>query len=189
VLAAGAQGGYHALFTWLPTYLKVERKLSVIGTGGYIAVVIAGSYVGLLCGAYLADRIGRRANFILYAVCSLVTVFIYTQLPVTDGLMLLLGFPLGFFANGIFAGMGALLTESYPTRIRCSGQAFSYNFGRGIAAFNPAFVGVLSSTLPLGESIGVLAVSAYGLVILAALVLPETKGRDLTAESWRPDLG
>lgn len=189
VLAAGAQGGYHALFTWLPTYLKVERKLSVIGTGGYIAVVIAGSYVGLLCGAYLADRIGRRANFILYAVCSLVTVFIYTQLPVTDGLMLLLGFPLGFFANGIFAGMGALLTESYPTRIRCSGQAFSYNFGRGIAAFNPAFVGVLSSTLPLGESIGVLAVSAYGLVILAALMLPETKGRDLTAESWRPDLG
>jgi len=43
--------------------------------------------------------------------------------------------------------------------------------------------------LPLGESIGVLAVSAYGLVILAALMLPETKGRDLTAESWRPDLG
>ena len=145
--------------------------------------------MGLLCGAYLADRIGRLANFILYAACSLVTVFIYTQLPITDGLMLLLGFPLGFFANGIFAGMGALLTESYPTRIRCSGQAFSYNFGRGIAAFNPAFVGVLSSTLPLGESIGVLAVSAYGLVILAALMLPETKGRDLTAESWRPDLG
>jgi MFS family permease len=30
LLATGAQGGYYALFTWLPTYLKVERKLSVV---------------------------------------------------------------------------------------------------------------------------------------------------------------
>jgi len=180
LLATGAQGGYHALFTWLPTYLKVERKLSVIGTGGYIGVVIAGSFVGLLCGAWLADRIGRRANFILYAVCSLVTVFVYTLVPINNGLMLILGFPLGFFANGMFAGMGALLTESYPTRVRCSGQGFSYNFGRGIAALNPTFVGMLSASLPLGESIGILALSAYGLVICAALLLPETKGRELT---------
>ena len=136
--------------------------------------------MGLLCGAWLADRIGRRANFILYAVCSLVTVFVYTLVPINNELMLILGFPLGFFANGMFAGMGALLTESYPTRVRCSGQGFSYNFGRGIAALNPTFVGMLSASLPLGESIGILALSAYGLVICAALLLPETKGRELT---------
>jgi len=53
----------------------------------------------------LADRIGRRANFLLFAVCSLITVVAYTQLAIDDGLMLLLGFPLGFFATGIFAGM------------------------------------------------------------------------------------
>jgi len=51
LLTTGAQGGYYALFTWLPTYLKVERKLSVIGTGGYIAVVILGSFVGYLVSA------------------------------------------------------------------------------------------------------------------------------------------
>jgi MFS family permease len=182
LLATGAQGGYHALFTWLPTYLKIERKLSVIGSAGYIGVVIAGSFVGLLVGAQLADRIGRRANFILYAVCSLVTVFVYTQLPITDTLMLILGFPLGFFANGIFAGMGAFLTENFPTRIRGSGQGFAYNFGRGVAALNPTFVGLLSATVPLGQCIGIFAGVAYGLVIFAALMLPETKGRDLTAD-------
>jgi MFS family permease len=179
LLTTGAQGGYYALFTWLPTYLKVERKLSVIGSGGYIGVVIVGSFVGLLFGAYLADRIGRRANFILYAVCSLVTVFVYTQLPIDDVLMLVLGFPLGFFANGIFAGMGAFLTENYPTRIRGSGQGFSYNLGRGVAALNPTLVGLLSATVPLGQSIGIFAVVSYGVVIFAALMLPETKGRDL----------
>jgi MFS family permease len=133
-------------------------------------------------GAYLADRIGRRANFILYAVCSLITVLVYTQLPIDDTLMLLLGFPLGFFASGLFSGMGAFLTENFPTRMRGSGQGFAYNFGRGIGALNPALVGILSATLALGQVIGVFAGIAYGVVVIAALSLPETRGRDLTTE-------
>jgi hypothetical protein len=47
---------------------------------------------------------------------------------------------------------------------------------------NPLLVGMLSATLPLGQSIGVFAVVAYGLLIVAALLLPETNGRLLTAE-------
>jgi hypothetical protein len=50
-----------------------------------------------------------------------------------------------------------------------------------VAALNPLFVGMLSARLPLGQSIGVFAVGAYGLLVLAALLLPETKGRVLTA--------
>jgi MFS family permease len=182
LLATGAQGGYYAIGTWLPTYLKTERKLSIIGSGGYFAVIIVGSFMGYLVGAYLADRIGRRANFILYAICSVITVLVYTQMPINDTLMLILGFPLGFFAAGIFAGMGAFLTENFPTRLRGSGQGFAYNFGRGIAALNPTLVGLLSATLPLGQSMGVFALAAYGLLIIAALLLPETKGRTLTAD-------
>src|SRR5262249_47955297 len=139
--------------------------------------------IGYLVSAHLADRIGRRANFILYAACSVVTVIVYTALPINDAVMLILGFPLGFFASGIFSGMGPFLTENFPTCVRGSGQGFAYNFGRGIAAGNPTFVGLLSATLPLGHSIGVFAVAAYGLLIVAALLLPETKGRELTADA------
>jgi hypothetical protein len=67
----------------------------------------------------------------------------------------------------------------YPIPIRGSVQGFPYNFGRGIAALNPTFVGLLSATMPLGRSIGIFAGLSYGVVVIAALMLPETKGRDL----------
>jgi MFS family permease len=118
LLTTGAQGGYYAITTWLPTFLRTERKLTVLGTGGYLAVIIVGSLLGYLVSAWLNDRIGRRVNFILFAILSIATVLLYTQLPVNDTLMLYLGFPLGFFASGIFSGMGAFLTELFPTRIR-----------------------------------------------------------------------
>jgi MFS family permease len=183
LLSTGALGGYYAITTWIPTFLRTERKLTVLGTGGYLAVIIAGSFIGALVSAWLNDRIGRRPTFILFAVCSLVTVVTYTQIPLDDGTMLFLGFPLGFFSQAIFAGMGPFLTELFPTRMRGSGQGFSYNFGRGIAASNPYLVGLLSGLLPLGQSIGVFAAISYVVMIAAALALPETKGRALTSEA------
>jgi MFS family permease len=181
ILTTGAQGGYYAITTWLPTFLRTERKLTVLGSGGYLAVIIVGSFIGYIVSAWLNDRIGRRTNFILFALCSIVTVIVYTQLPIDNTTIMYLGFPLGFFASGIFSGMGPFLTELFPTRVRGSGQGFAYNFGRGVAAMNPLFVGMLSAKLPLGQSIGLFAIAAYGLLILAALLLPETKGRVLTA--------
>jgi fucose permease len=181
ILTTGAQGGYYAITTWLPTFLRTERKLTVLGSGGYLAVIIIGSFAGYIVSAWLNDRIGRRTNFILFALCSIVTVIAYTQLTIDNTTMMYLGFLLGFFASGIFSGMGPFLTELFPTRMRGSGQGFAYNFGRGIAALNPLFVGMLSAKLPLGQSIGIFAIGAYGLLILAALLLPETRGRVLTA--------
>jgi MFS family permease len=53
LLCTGMQGGYYAMSTWLPTYLKMERHLSVLNTGGYLMVIIVGSFLGYVCGAYL----------------------------------------------------------------------------------------------------------------------------------------
>jgi MFS family permease len=183
VLSMGTQGGYYAITFWLPKFLREERGLTVLTSGGYLAVIIVGSFIGYLVSAWLNDRIGRRANFILFALCSVVIVVAYTLIPVNDAVMFVLGFPLGFLASGIFSGMGPLLTELFPNRMRGSGQGFAYNFGRGIAALNLWFVGLLSTSLPLGQSIGVFALIAYGLVVIAALLLPETRGRVLTNDA------
>jgi MFS family permease len=97
-------------------------------------------------------------------------------------MMLILGFPLGFFPMLASAVLGAFLTENFPTRVRGSGQGFAYNFGRGIGAIYPVLIGLLSTRLSLGQSIGVFAGSAYGILIVVTLLLPETKGQILKAE-------
>ena len=182
LMATGAQGGYYAITTWLPTYLKTARGLSVLNTGAYLMVVIAGSFAGYMIGAWLTDRLGRRRTLILFAACSFITVAAYTYLPIGNDVMLALGFPLGFFASGSFAPMGSFLTELYPSRVRGSGQGFSYNFGRGIGALFPALVGYLSAQISLGAAIAVFSLSAYLLMIVAVVVLPETRGKELRAE-------
>jgi MFS family permease len=182
-LCSGMLGGYYAITTWLPTYLKTVRHLSVFNTSGYLVVLIVGSFTGYIVGAILSDRIGRRASFVLFAIGSFVLGMIYTMLPITDGAMLLLGFPLGIVVQGIFAGIGAYLSELYPNAIRGSGQGFCYNLGRGIGSFFPILVGTLSQTMTLVKAIGIVAGSGYLLVVVAALALPETKGKSLTTEA------
>jgi MFS family permease len=179
LLALGAHGGYYAIATWLPTFLRTERHLTVLGTGSYLGVIIIGSFCGYVTSAYLNDGIGRRTTFLVFAVGSMTVALSYTQLPISDGLMLVLGFPLGFFASGIFAGLGALFTELFPTEVRGSGQGFCYNFGRGLAALFPTLVGVASARVGLGPAVGLFAGCAYGLLIIAALMLPETRGQEL----------
>ncbi len=181
ILTTGAQGGYYAITTFLPTFLRTQRHLTVLGTGGYLAVIIVGSWCGYIASAYLSDAIGRRKNFFIFAIGSFLIAIAYTQAQISDAMMLALGFPLGFFASGIFSGMGPALTELFPTSVRGAGQGFSYNFGRGIAAFFPALVGMLSASVTLGTAIGVFAAIAYAIVILAAIALPETRGRELLA--------
>ena len=182
LLAIGAQGGYYSITTWLPTFLKTERHLSVLGTGGYLAVIIVGSFFGYVTSAYLSDFLGRRRNFLVFAIGSAAIAVGYTQFALSDEIMLVLGFPLGFFASGIFSGMGPLYTELFPTSVRGTGQGFCYNFGRGIAAFFPTLVASLPQGVSLGQAIGIAAGAAYAIVVIAALLLPETKGRELRAD-------
>ena len=99
----------------------------------------------------------------------------YTQIPSgANGLVLVLGFPLGFSMSAIFSGFGAFLAELYPTDLRGTGQGFTYNFGRAVGAVFPTVVGFLG----VGGAM-VFGALGYGVAALALLGLPETRGREL----------
>jgi MFS family permease len=182
LMATGCQGGYYAITFWVPRFLTTERKLSIVSSTGYLSALIIGSFAGYLVGAWLADRIGRRNLFLIFSLGAIVIVLVYTQLTLPNEALWVLGFPLGFFASGYFSGVGAFLTELYPTRLRGSGQGFCYNFGRGIGALFPFLVGALSNSTSLANAIAIFAVAAYAVFFLAAFALPETRGRVLKAD-------
>ncbi|WP_256327107.1 MFS transporter [Pseudomonas cichorii] len=179
LLGLGAHGGYHAVMTWLPTFLKTERNLSVLSSGGYLAVIIFAFWCGCITSGMLIDRIGRRKNIVLFALCCIVTVQCYLMLPLSNTQMLFLGFPLGFFAAGIPASLGSFFNELYPADVRGAGVGFCYNFGRVLSAVFPFLVGHMSESMSLGTAIGIDAGIAYGVAMVAALCLPETRGRTL----------
>jgi len=179
LLAAGGLGGNYVTLTWLATYLKTVRQLSVLSTGAYLGINIFGSFLGYVISAHLSDWLGRRKTFVLMACAAAVTVACYTLLPLSNRAVLLLGFPLGFFQSGIIAGMGATFAELFPTRVRATGQGFSYNTGRAIGSFVPTLVGVAAPSLGLGPAMGICSASSYVLVLLAVAWLPETRGREL----------
>ncbi|MBV9457228.1 MAG: MFS transporter, partial [Bradyrhizobium sp.] len=140
-----------------------------------------GAFIGFIAGAYLADAIGRKRTFIVSAIGSVLCLIIYLAAPISDGWMLVLGAPLGFILYMMFSAMGPFMTELYPTEVRGAGQGFCYNSGRAMGALFPTLVGFLGDKLGLGSAILLFAVMGYGVMLLALMLLPETKGRVVSA--------
>jgi len=152
----------------------------VVNTGGYLALLISGAFLGYVTGGYLTDRLGRKRTFALFAVLSAGLIVAYTNIPAgANTVVLLLGFPLGFASSAIYSGFGSFLAELYPAALRGTGQGFTYNFGRAVGAFFPTVVGFLAGGIGIGAAMGFGALG-YAVAVLALLGLPETAGRVLT---------
>jgi MFS family permease len=179
ILATGIQGGYYAMFTWIPTYLKTERDLTVVGTSGYLAIVIAGALLGYLSAGFVHDRLGRKRTFALYAALAGAALVLYFLVPAgSNTTLLIVGFPLGFFSSGCFSGFGSYLSELFPSRARGTGGGFCYNVGRGLGALFPGIIGFLAAAIGLGGAVA-FGVFGYVLAIAALAFLPETHGKEL----------
>lgn len=176
MLTIGAQGGFYALMTWLPQFLRSSRNISIIGSAPYLFSLISGCFLGYVTGGWLADRLGRRPVFLIFSTCAAFLAYLYTHLQVSNEIMLVLGFPLGFFASGYYSAVMPCLNELYPTRVRGSGVGFTYNAGRAIGGLFPFFVGLVTATMSLSNAISLFAIISYGLMFLTALLLRETNG-------------
>jgi MFS family permease len=179
MMVTGAQGSSYALTTFLPTYLKTERHMTSVGTGSYLLVLILGAFFGFVSGAYLADAIGRRNTFLVSVLGSVVMMLVYLLAPLSNDMILPVGFVLGYINLMMFSPMGPFMTELFPTAVRGVAQGFCYNAGRGIGAIFPALVGFLAAKFGLANAIIVFSGAGFLVMIIALVLLPETKGRAL----------
>lgn len=183
ILSTGIFGAAYVMIIWLPTYLRTVMHLRVGSTAGYLFLNILGSFVGPFAYGYLADWVGRRKSFMIFLVCQAVNAGIYMFAPINYSVTFVLGFFLGAFQGGLASGMLPSFSELFPTRIRANGQGFSLSGGRGFGSVVPAMVGILAARMTLGKAMGICAIVSYGTALVAAYLLRETKGADLSVDA------
>jgi MFS family permease len=165
---------------------KYVRWQGGLWSGVTSLVQNGGAFFGIFAFSLLTGRIGRRPTFALFfvlAAASTAVVFLFLQTWTDIFWMVPL---MGFFQLALFGGYAIYFPELFPTRLRSTGTSFCYNVGRLIAAFGPAALGLLTSTVyaqhPAPEPLryaGVTMCAIYLLGFVALPFLPETKGKPL----------
>ena len=175
--------GYWGLFTWIPGYLSLPaskggRGLSlVVGTTFYLALS-PGKWLGYASFGFFADAFGRKKPYFFYLLIAAILVPLYAVVR-SPLVLLLLGPFIAFFGTGFFSGYAAIASELFPGEIRAAAMGLSYNLGRGLSAFAPFAVGAIATRFGFLPGFFLLA-GAFLTAALLALLLPETRGRELT---------
>src|SRR5262249_28238395 len=150
--------GYWGFFTWLPGFLATSAKeggagLSVVKSVAWIIPTQIGAFFGYLSFGFISDRIGRRPAFIGFLLAAAVLVPIYGFMARSPWALMATGPLLGFFSHGYFSVFGAMLSELFDTRVRATGQGFTYNVGRILGGLAPYTIGALALTRGIGPAL------------------------------------
>jgi len=140
-----------------------------------------GAIIGTILAALMGDWFGRRPTYSILCATSLGSVLLLFQGNTVYGPFLLFSaFLVGLCTASFYGWLPLYLPELFRTRVRATGQGFSFNFGRIIAA-----VGVLQTGNLMGLFGGGYpeACSVMGLIYLVGLgiiwLAPETRGQPL----------
>lgn len=144
-------------------------------------VTSAGAMLGCIVAALLGSRLGRRPVYAALCILSCVSLLGFYRLETGYGPVLLVVAGLVAAISAAFYGWLPLyLPELFPTKVRATGQGFSYNFGRILAAIGALQTGNLLTYFE-GDYAKACSVAAgvyfFGLILIA--FAPETKGKPL----------
>lgn len=165
---------------------STERLINQVGlsTGNTVVILLVGGTlggIGFFVGGHLADAWGRRSTSVMSLLMALaggVTLYSVTSVP-----LILLAVMVSAFGTFAFVpAAGSHRAELFPTTLRSSANIAAANFALAGSAFG-LIIGIYTiDTFGLTNTIMILGIgvaAAAGLTLL----LPETRGQDLTAIS------
>ncbi|MFV1962298.1 MAG: MFS transporter, partial [Acidimicrobiia bacterium] len=165
---------------------STERLITQVGlsTGNTVIILLVGGTIGgigFFVGGHLADAWGRRLTSVISLLLALaggITLYSVTSVP-----LILLAVMVSAFGTFAFVpAAGSHRAELFPTTLRSSANTAASNLALAGSAFG-LIIGIYTiDTFGLTNTILILGV---GVAISAGLtlLLPETRGQDLTAIS------
>lgn len=181
LLTALNMSAYWFTYSWLPGYLTTERHLSIVHSGIWVLVIVAGELVGYGSFGWFADRFGRKPVFTVFTILMaagllMITVF-WPSIEDTPALILAFMLLIGV-GTGTWSMFGPYLAELFPTAVRNTAVGSIFNTARGVQFFTPLIISAAARWWQLSGGIALAAAFsiAAGIVIW---MLPETRGREL----------
>ena len=88
------------------------------------------------------------------------------------------------FGGSIYSQMPSYLSERFPTEVRATASAFCYHQGAIFGGLVAPVLAYFAITYQLGYAAPMLVgtITAAGSVVIALLLSPETKGKELVAD-------
>lgn len=167
---------YYGAFIWIPSLL-VADGFTLVKSFQFTLIITLAQLPGYAVAAWLIEKWGRRSTLATFLVGSAVSAALY-GLASVEWQILVAGCLLSFFNLGAWGALYAIGPELYPTNVRGTGTGAAAGFGRIASIIAPLIV---PPVIAFGGPVMLFALfaSAFAVAALAALTLPEQKGKAL----------
>jgi predicted MFS family arabinose efflux permease len=158
---------------WATTYLREIQGMSADTVGRVMTMLHVGSMIGALSWGVVADRFGRRANALGFALAA-VFIIVYLRMPPSPVAFGVVGFAYGFclVTSGIW---GPYFAELYPSHLRTMAASI-FGWGRVVSLFGALISGAIAERFGLATA---MYVGSANFAVAAVIwwSLPETLNR------------
>lgn len=166
-----------------PTFLTMVNKLPKTAVAITLLIASLGEIIGPTLGGEISEHIGRKLMSLIGGILVIAVVaplFLYLGSLHVLSLIILTAFLISFFSD--FGGgiVMTYLNEVYPTNIRGTGVAFTWNTGFAVAGASPTIISLVLALVggfPKFPIVMFYSIIVAGIIILIASILTaETRG-------------
>ena len=160
--------GFYAVLTFMPNYLEAVLLYDP-ASAGTITTILLFAYIAMIfISGKISDRVGRKKMLIIAAAGFIILTIPMFKLmgTMSFGLILIAELVMNALLTINDGTLASYLTETFPTEVRFSGFAFTFNLANALFGGSCSFI-----CLKLIDMTGDTIAPAYYIMLIAAIAL------------------
>jgi AAHS family cis,cis-muconate transporter-like MFS transporter len=172
VASFGLQYGYYGANTWLPSYLVKDLGVNLKNMGWFLAATYSMGIISKPIVGWLGDKIGRRVMWVIVGLAVAIYIPFVMKYASKDNIAYLL-LIFGGMYGALYAIFATYLSESFPTAVRGTAMATSYNIGRIGSMISPLLIGWAATSYSIGVGIATCGIAYLMCALLPGIFIKE----------------